>query len=212
MLDLPDGSVLFSSRTTNLYVYQPTNIVTLAAAQPTIQSVTKNGDGSLHLTGLVFNGISAGAAYGDDEQESTDFPLVRFTDGSGNVRYGRTYNWNVGEATGNKMVSTECVLPAGASLRDTIQVVANGIASAGVQFPLYTASDLVWVDYSFSGTQLGTQSNPYNTIHAGVTNVLQGGIINIAGGHLTSGGDGIIRISKPVRIVPNNGTASIGPN
>jgi hypothetical protein len=214
MLDLPDGTVLFASRDTSLYIYQPTNIVPLAAAQPTVLSVTKNSDGSLHLTGTVFNGISSGAAYGDDEQVNTDYPLVRFTDGGGNVRYGRTYNWNVGVATGNKEVSTDCALPAGASLQDTIHVVANGIASAGVHFPLYSG-DTVWVDYSYNGLfQLGIPGEPFNTIHTGVQDVPQGGNIIIAGGHLTSGGDGIINISKPVRITAwsGTGTASIGPN
>ena len=129
MLDLPDGSVLFNHRSSELYVYQPDG-VPLAAGKPTITTITTNNDGSLHLTGTLFNGLSQGAAYGDDEQMDSNFPLVRFIDASGNVRYGRSYNWSsTGVMTSNRVVSTECTMPAGASRVDSIQVVANGIAS-----------------------------------------------------------------------------------
>lgn len=129
MLDLPDGSVLFTHRSTDLYVYQPDG-VPLTAGKPSITSVATNNDGSLHLTGTLFNGLCQGAAYGDDEQMDSNFPLVRFIDASGNVRYGRTYNWSsTGVMTGNMTVTTECAMPAGASRVDSIQVVANGIAS-----------------------------------------------------------------------------------
>jgi len=211
LLDLPDGNVLFTHRSTDLYVYK-TDGSPQAAGQPAIDSVTMNADGSLHLSGTLFNGISEGAAYGDDEQMDSNYPLVRFTDASNHVRYGRSHNWSrTSVATGSAIVTTECTLPAGASLNDTIQVVANGNASAGVHYPLFGGTT-VYVDYSFSGTQLGTQSNPYNTIHTGVSKAAQGGIISIAGGDSTSGGDGHIRITTPVRIISTSGTASIGPN
>ena len=93
MLDLPDGSVLFSHFTTQLYVYQPSG-TPIAAGKPTVTSVTPNADGSYHLTGTV-NGISEGAAYGDDLQMDSNYPLVRFTHlSSGNIYYGRTFNWS----------------------------------------------------------------------------------------------------------------------
>jgi hypothetical protein len=94
MLDLPDGTVLLSSLFTNqLYIYTSDGSP-LPAGKPTIQSIFVNGDGSLHLTGILFNGISQGASYGDDNQMDSNYPLVRFTDASGNVRYGRSYNWS----------------------------------------------------------------------------------------------------------------------
>jgi hypothetical protein len=134
LLDLPDGTILFGHRQKDFYVYQPDG-VPLASGKPVINSISVNADGSLHLTGKLFNGLCQGAAYGDDEQMDSNFPLVRFTDASGNVRYGRTYNWsNTGVMKTNLVVSTECTVPAGASLADTIQVVVNGIASAGIVF------------------------------------------------------------------------------
>src|SRR5262245_18401540 len=67
MLDLPDGTILCSVSTTDLYVYRPSGSP-LAARKPTISSVRANADGSFHLIGTLLNGISAGAAYGDDAQ------------------------------------------------------------------------------------------------------------------------------------------------
>jgi hypothetical protein len=130
MLDLPDGTVLLSSIVTNqLYIYTPDGSP-LPAGKPTVQSISVNGDGSLHLTGTLFNGLSQGASYGDDFQMDSNYPLVRFTDADGNVRYGRSYNWsNTGVMKTGLTVTTECTVPAGASLHDAIQVVANGIAS-----------------------------------------------------------------------------------
>jgi hypothetical protein len=129
MLDLPDGTVLFGHRSTDFYVYQPGGSP-LTAGKPAIQSITTNADTSLHLTGTLFNGISQGASYGDDEQMDSNFPIVRFTAIDGTVRFGRTYNWSsTGVMTGTTLETTECTMPAGASLADTIQVVVNGIAS-----------------------------------------------------------------------------------
>jgi hypothetical protein len=129
MLDLPDGSVLHSNGTTTLYTYKPGD-APLAAGKPAIATISPNQDGTLHLTGTLFNGISEGAAYGDDAQMDTNYPLVRFTDAGGTVRYGRTYNWNsTGVMTGSQVVTTECAMPPGASATDTIEVVVNGIAS-----------------------------------------------------------------------------------
>ena len=134
MLDLPDGTILFGHRQTDFYVYQPDG-VPLATGKPVINSISVNADGSLHLTGKLFNGLCQGAAYGDDEQMDSNFPLVRFIDASGNIRYGRTYNWsNTGVMKTNSVVSTKCAIPIGASLADTIQVVVNGIASTGIVF------------------------------------------------------------------------------
>jgi len=129
MLDLPDGTVLFGHRRSDFYVYQPGG-VPLAAGKPAITSITTNADGSLHLTGTMFNGLCQGATYGDDEQMDSNFPIVKFTDIGGTVRFGRTFNWSrTSVQTSNAVVSTDCTIPAGASSQDLIQVIANGIAS-----------------------------------------------------------------------------------
>ena len=130
MLDLPDGTVLFigGQNSTSLYVYTPDG-VPLAAGQPVINSITEKADGSYHLTGTGLTGISEGAAYGDDEQMNSNYPLVRMTNSvTGNVYYARTYNWSsTGVQTGSRVITTEFSvpqnLPAGTY---SLVAVANG--------------------------------------------------------------------------------------
>jgi hypothetical protein len=136
MLDLPDGTVLLSTSSSQLYVYQPGG-TPLAAGQPNINSLSQNGDGSYHLTGTLFNGISEGAAYGDDAQMGSNYPLVRMTNlVSGLVYYARTYNWSSTRVmTSNNVVSTDFVPPAGLPTGlYSLVVTANGNASAPVTF------------------------------------------------------------------------------
>src|SRR5262249_28439185 len=112
MLQLPDGNVLFSHFGTQLYVYTPSGAV-IPEGKPTITNVVANVDGSYHLDGLGLNGISAGASYGDDLQMNSNYPLVRLSDGGGNVYFARTYNWShTGVQTGATPVSTEFRVPA----------------------------------------------------------------------------------------------------
>ncbi len=137
MLDLPDGSVLFSSSDKQLYIYQPDGPM-LGAGKPTINSVTRNGDGSYHLTGTLLNGISEGAGYGDDAQMDSNYPLVRMADTNGTIFYARTYNWSrVSVMTGAALVTTEFTLPLGLPLGGyALVAVANGINSDPVSFSL----------------------------------------------------------------------------
>ena len=137
MLDLPDGSVLYSHFAGDLHVYQPDG-QPLAAGKPAISNITANADGSFTLTGTLLNGISEGAAYGDDAQMASNYPLVRVTDAAGNVYYERTYNWNsTGVQTGSRLVSTRfsnsAALPSGDY---SLVVVANGISSGAVAFAI----------------------------------------------------------------------------
>ena len=130
MLDLPDGTVLLSSGSSQLYSYKPDS-TPLTNGMPTILSATTNLDGSFHLTGTLFNGISEGAYYGDDSQMNSDYPVARLTNGASTV-YCRTYNWSTCNLmTGTNLVTTELALPAG-MLAGTypLVVTANGIASA----------------------------------------------------------------------------------
>lgn len=114
MLALPDGTVLFvgGQGSTSLYVYTPDG-TPLPAGQPVINAITENADGSYQLTGTGLNGISEGAAYGDDEQMAGNYPIVRMTNNSsGNVYYARTFNWNsTSVQTGSRVVTTQFALP-----------------------------------------------------------------------------------------------------
>src|ERR1035437_6639906 len=205
MLALPDGNVLYSDFSSQLYVYTPTS-GPLAAGKPTIYNVTPNSDGSYHVTGTLFNGISQGAAYGDDAQMDTDFPLIRLTDGGGNVSYARPYNWSDNTVmTGGTTVSTEFtgqafgLFPGNYSL----QVVANGIASDPVSF-----TGPVWVDFAYAGFfQFGTYDLPDKTLAGGISQVASGGTINIKPGTST---ETFTKITKAMEIRAYGGPVKIG--
>jgi hypothetical protein len=136
MLALPDGSVLLSHFASQLWVYTPSGSP-LAAGKPTITSLASNGDGSYHLVGTGFNGLSEGAAYGDDKQMSSNYPLVRLLDSSGDVFYARTYNWSTASVqTGSLVTTTELRPPANLPPGPySLVVVANGFASDSITFP-----------------------------------------------------------------------------
>ena len=135
MLVLPDGSVLYCEQGATQYYVWSSGGTPLAAGKPTISGITQNGDGSYHLAGTNLNGISQGAAYGDDWQMATNYPIVRLTSGT-NVYYARTYNWSsVGVMTGSTPVTTEFTVPASVPNGPySLVVVANGIASNSVPF------------------------------------------------------------------------------
>ncbi len=141
MLLLPTGGVLFSNGSNQLYVYTP-RADPDASWRPMIDQVAANADGTFHLTGRQLNGLSEGTSYGDDAEMSSNFPLVRLTSDSGQVVYATTYNWSsTGVATGNAEVSVSFRLPAGlARGHYKLNVIANGIASAPVQFRVNAVS------------------------------------------------------------------------
>jgi hypothetical protein len=67
MLELPDGTILCERGADELFIYLPDG-APLASAQPVILGISLNSNGSYHLVGTLFNGISQGAMYGDDFQ------------------------------------------------------------------------------------------------------------------------------------------------
>ncbi len=87
------------------------------------------------ITGTQFNGLSMGMAFGDEYQNSTNYPLVRITNNSTkHVFYARTHDHStMGVATGTKVVFTHFDVPKTIDTGpSTLVVVANGIASKPV--------------------------------------------------------------------------------
>ena len=137
MLVLPTGEVMMTYYNSDVEFYAASGTYNPSWA-PTITFVHKKlhpGDLSQTLTGTQLNGLSNGAAFGDDFQDSTNYPLVRITNnGTGHVFYARTHNHSsMGVATGSLSVSTKfdvsCSTELGAS---QLVVVANGIPSSPV--------------------------------------------------------------------------------
>jgi hypothetical protein len=136
LLALPNGQVLFNDGSHQMLVYTADGTPNPAWA-PSINSIsttTLTPGRTASLSGTQLAGLSQGAAYGDDVQDNTNFPLVRITNNkSGVVTYARTSNWTSVSIAPGAASSTQFTIPsatpAGAS---TLVVVANGIASQPV--------------------------------------------------------------------------------
>lgn len=133
MLVLPTGQILLTDGSSDVELYTSTGGPDPAWA-PAITKVTKkltHGKSST-LSGTQLNGLSQGAAYGDDAQAASNYPLVRITNNAtGHVFYARTFNHSsMGVATGSLIVTTHFAVPAAIELgASQLVVVTNGIAS-----------------------------------------------------------------------------------
>ena len=78
--------------------------------------------------------MSQGAAYGDDAQAATNYPLVRITNlATGHVFYSRTHDHSSMAVANGGLVSTHFDVPANQeSGPSQLVVVANGIPSRPV--------------------------------------------------------------------------------
>jgi autotransporter-associated beta strand protein len=142
MLALPDGNVLVLVNGT-IYEFNPGTAIsaTAAADAPSITSITGNANGSFLLTGTGLNGINAGAAYGDDCQMDSNYPIVEFVNGS-NVYYATSYNWsNTGVMLGGTSETVDFTLPLGIPAGTySVYAVANGIASSATSLTIPTTT------------------------------------------------------------------------
>jgi hypothetical protein len=132
-LALPNGQVLFDDGSNQMEVYTAggTPNPSWAPSITSLSSTTLAPGGSYSLSGRQLAGLDQGAAYGDDVQDNTNFPLVRITNSAtGVVTYARTFDWtSVSVAPGTRS-STQFTLPPGTPAgKSTLVVVANGIAS-----------------------------------------------------------------------------------
>ncbi len=221
MLDLPDGSILFSDSTeqnfpatgAKLYVYVPDG-TPLASGKPFISSITPNADGSFHLVGTGLNGISEGASYGDDAQMDSNFPIIQFEDtNNGHIDYGRTYNWSsTGVRTGT--TSTEFALPAGLIPQTyLVSVSANGIISDPVVFSFVNPSSLALCPGGSGSLSVITAPQPATYqwyLNGSPVSGQTGATLNIVGAttnqsglytlQVTSGGGTVTSLPVPVSV------------
>ncbi|HMD17066.1 MAG TPA: hypothetical protein VKH18_10400 [Terriglobales bacterium] len=134
LMVLPTGEVLVGGGTTQTYTSSGTYQTSWAPAISTYTSTVTRGS-TYSISGTQFNGLSQAAAFGDELQTATNYPLVRIINNSTkHVFYARTHDHStMGVATGSETVSTNFDVPAsmetGAS---TLEVVANGIPSEAV--------------------------------------------------------------------------------
>lgn len=132
LLVLPTGEVMVGGSK----VYQSTGTYNPAWAPAITSSPASVSRGSTYqISGTQFNGLSQANAFGDEDNQPTNYPLVRITNNStGHVFYARTHDHStMGVATGSKTVSTNFDVPSGIETgASKLEVVANGIPSKPV--------------------------------------------------------------------------------
>jgi hypothetical protein len=134
LMILPTGQVLIGGGTTEVYTSTGTYQTSWQPAISTYPSTVTRGS-TYSISGTQFNGLSQAAAFGDELQTATNYPLVQITNNSTkHVFYARTHDHStMGVATGSLPVSTNFDVPTsmetGAS---SLVVIANGIPSPAV--------------------------------------------------------------------------------
>jgi hypothetical protein len=136
MLVLPTGQILLTDFYNDIEIYTPASAGETEDIAPEIEqspSVVTRG-ATYRISGRGFNGVSQGAAYGDDAQAATNFPLVRITNtATGHVFYARTHNHSsMAVASRQKVFTNFDVSPATELGESKLEVVANGVASQPV--------------------------------------------------------------------------------
>ena len=132
LIVLPTGEVLVGGAE----VYKATGSYIQPWA-PTVLSYpsTATRGQSYIVSGKLFNGWSQAAAFGDELETATNYPLVRITNkATGHVFYAKTHNHSyMGVQTGNIPTYTHFDVPAGMETGpSTLVVVTNGIPSLQV--------------------------------------------------------------------------------
>ncbi len=139
MLPLPTGQVLLTDTSGDVEIYTSTG-APQAAWAPTIGAVptTLTQGASYVVSGTLFNGLSQAAAYGDDYQAATNYPLVRITNGvTGHGFFAPTVNPSSMGVGNQGTVSTTFTIPAGIETgASSLVVIANGIPSPSVAVTL----------------------------------------------------------------------------
>ena len=136
MLMLPSGQIMFTDFSNDVELWNSAGSP-YTGWNPTVllTNIVFSRGSTILLNGAKFNGASQNNAYGDDFQDASNYPLVRFTNVStGHVFYGRTHGHNA-MAVGYRGPSyTHVDIPSNMETGSTnMQVVVNGIASQNYQ-------------------------------------------------------------------------------
>jgi len=158
---LPTGQILMTDFSNIAEVYTPVGTPNASWA-PAITSVptTLTPGASYMIGGTQLNGRSQGAAYGDDVQTATNYPLVQIKNqATGHVFYARTSGHSTMSVAPGAAGSTHFSVPAGIETGTSdLVVVANGIASAPVTVSVSVASAAVPTFSPAPGTYSSAQS------------------------------------------------------
>ena len=142
LLLLPTGQVLSVDGTLDVEIYTPDPVhgddemEHNSEWEPVITSapkVLRPGE-SYRLEGIRLNGMSQASAYGDEDQDATNYPLVRLINlATHHVYYSRTHDHSSMAVASDRVSSTHFDVPANLETGlSRLEVVANGIASRPV--------------------------------------------------------------------------------
>jgi hypothetical protein len=132
LMMLPNGQIMFTDFSNDVELYNSTG-ATYSGWTPTATlttAVLSRGNTTV-LFGSKFNGVSQNNSYGDDYQDATNYPIVRFTNiASGHVFYARTHDHSTMAVGFSGPAYTHVDIPSSMeSGPANLQVVVNGIAS-----------------------------------------------------------------------------------
>ena len=136
MLVLPTGQILLTDFSNDVEIFTPGDRSAPLLSHPLVTStpLLLSRGRTYSIAGYGFNGVSQAAAYGDDAQAATNYPLVRITNvKTGDVFYARTHDPSSMAVASHALVSTKFdVSPGQESGVSLLQVVANGVGSPPV--------------------------------------------------------------------------------
>jgi hypothetical protein len=134
LLVLPTGEVIVGGPPVQIYTPSGQPSASWAPNITTVPTSVTRGS-TYSISGTQFNGLSQAAAFGDEDETATNYPLVRITNqATGHVFYARTHDHStMAVATGNVIVSTNFDVSAATETgASSLEVVANGIPSPSV--------------------------------------------------------------------------------
>jgi hypothetical protein len=158
-LVLPNGQIFMTDFSDIAEIYTPTGGPNPAWA-PAISSVstTLSLGNTYQVSGTQLNGLSQGAAYGDDVQGATNYPLVQIVNNNtGHVFYAASSNFSTMSIAPGQAGSASFQVTSGTETgASSLYVIANGIASPAVAVTIVNGTALT-VSVTGSGT---VASNP----------------------------------------------------
>jgi len=130
-LVLPNGQVMFTDFSSDVEVYTPTGSDYNWKPSTILTSAVLKRGTTVVLQGNKFNGLTQGSAYGDDFQNATNYPIVRFTNAStGHVFYARTHDHNTMAVAYPGPSYTHVDIPSNMETGFSfLEIIANGVPS-----------------------------------------------------------------------------------
>jgi hypothetical protein len=135
MLVLPTGQILLTDQSGDIEIYTDPGAPVAGNAPKGISVPTTLSTGPIFtLKGSQLGGTTQGAAYGDDYQSATNYPIVRIINvATKHVFYARTFGFSTMAITPNAASTASFTLPAGIETgASKLEVIASGFASAPV--------------------------------------------------------------------------------